>query len=111
MQTTIFFLITQDSSEVGSSVDTVRKVNHMFLLPIMAMSERILFGIPVFVSGAALKAQCDYEVHREATFRQTCQEGTEIFEGLPTTTVEPPNSGRVGDKHFVHYSEVGPSSR
>ena len=26
------------------------------------------------------------------------------------TTVEPPNNGHVGDKHFVHCSEVVPSS-
>ena len=26
------------------------------------------------------------------------------------TTVEPPNNGQVGDEHFVHYSEVVPSS-
>ena len=25
-------------------------------------------------------------------------------------TVEPPNNGQVGDGHFVHYSEVVPSS-
>ena len=27
-----------------------------------------------------------------------------------TYTVEPPNNGQVGDGHFVHYSEVVPSS-
>ena len=26
------------------------------------------------------------------------------------STVEPPNNGHVGDKHFVHCSEIVPSS-
>ena len=27
-----------------------------------------------------------------------------------TVTVEPPNNEHIGDKHFVHFSEVAPSS-
>ena len=33
-----------------------------------------------------------------------------VVKALYTTTVEPPNNGQVGDGHFVHYSEVVPSS-
>ena len=41
-----------------------------------------------------------------------CSKTTTSVKVLPGiySTVEPPNNGHVGDEHFVHWSEVVPSS-